>query len=119
MELSRENILELKVFSNHLYEFKKGVLQMVLYTMSEKYRDYVMKRLQEQNIPFWILPAGKNTINLFFGKQECIDVIKVLINGSLSQLSPEKDFMLGSLLGYDVCAQCTRYCERLRERNAS
>lgn len=118
MELSKENILELKVFFNHIYEYKKGVRQMVLYTMSQKYESYAVNRLKEQGIAHYILPAGKNTINLFFGKCECIQVIKLLIDGSLSQLSPEKDFILGSLLGYDVCTQCTRYCEQLKRKSA-
>lgn len=40
-----------------------------------------------------------------------------MINRPLHQLSPEEDFMLGAMLGYDICAQCERYCE-LKERNA-
>jgi len=31
------NPVELKVFLNHIYELKKGVRQMVLYTTNRKY----------------------------------------------------------------------------------
>ena len=31
---------------------------------------------------------------------------------SCPTLSPEEDFILGAMLGYDICAQCERYCER-------
>lgn len=27
-------------------------------------------------------------------------------------LTPEEDFILGAMLGYDICAQCERYCKR-------
>ncbi len=30
----------------------------------------------------------------------------------LNQLTPEEDFILGTMLGYDLCAQCERFCER-------
>ena len=35
-----------------------------------------------------------------------------MVNKPLSQLTPEEDFILGAMLGYDICAQCERYCER-------
>ena len=30
---------DMKVLLNHIYEFKKGVRQMVLYTFNKKYQD--------------------------------------------------------------------------------
>ena len=30
----------------------------------------------------------------------------------LQLLSPEEDFILGALLGYDICMQCERFCKR-------
>ena len=44
------NPVELKVFLNHIYEFKKGVRQMVLYTTNRKYEDFAVKRLTNQKI---------------------------------------------------------------------
>ena len=36
----------------------------------------------------------------------------MIVTRPLNLLTPEEDFMLGAMLGYDICAQCERYCER-------
>lgn len=107
--------VDLKVFSNHIYEFKKGVRQMVLYTMNKKYEESAVSRLAKQNIPYFIQQVTKDKINLFFGQKECIMAIQKLITCPLNELSPEKDFILGAMLGYNICAQCERYCERINK----
>lgn len=112
METSTINPVELKVFLNHVYELKKGVRQMVLHTMNRKYEAFAVRRLTRQGIPFFIQPAGRNSVNLFFGKGECIEAIKHLVNCPLYELSPEKDFILGAMLGYNICDQCRRYCDQ-------
>ncbi len=104
--------VDMKVLSNHIYEYKKGVRQMVLYTFNKKYEDFALKRLERQHIDYIIQPVGNNRLNLFFGKKECLDAIRLMVNRPLNQLSPEEDFILGAMLGYDICAQCERYCER-------
>ncbi len=106
------NPVELKVFLNHVYEYKKGVRQMVLYTMNRKYEDFAVRRLRRQGIAFFMQPAGKNSVNLFFGKVECIEAIRHLVDCPLYELSPEKDFILGAMLGYNICEQCKRYCSQ-------
>ena len=106
------NPSELKVFLNHLYELKKGVRQMVLYTTNKKYEDFAVRRLKSQHIKFIIQSVDKERINLFFGKPECIEAIRVMVTRPLNMLSPEEDFILGAMLGYDICAQCKRYCDR-------
>lgn len=106
------NPVELKVFLNHIYEFKKGVRQMVLYTTNKKYKDFAIKRLTNQKINYVIQPVDNDRINLFFGRKECINAIRLLVTQPLNKLSPEQDFILGAMLGYDICMQCERYCER-------
>ena len=103
------NPVELKVFLNHIYELKKGVRQMVLYTTKRKYEDFAVKRLINQKINYIIQPVGNDKINLFFGRKECINAIRFLVNQPLNKLSPEQDFILGAMLGYDICVQCKRY----------
>lgn len=113
MQQTREIMpIDMKVLMNHIYEFKKGVRQMVLFTFNKKYEDFAIERLKHQNINYIIQPVGNNRMNLFFGKRECMDAIKLMVTRPLNQLTPEEDFMLGALLGYDICAQCERYCER-------
>lgn len=103
---------DLKVFLNHVYEYKKGVHRMVLYTVNRKYESFAVARLQSQSIDFLIQPASETCINLFFGRPECIQAIRHLTNRPLNLLSPEEDFILGAMLGYDICVQCERYCKR-------
>lgn len=121
MPLSSPDIhpAELKVFLNHVYEFKKGVRQMVLYTVNRKYEEFAIARLKSQKIEYLIQPVDKNKINLFFGKPECIHAIRCMVTRPLNQLTPEEDFILGAMLGYDICAQCERYCARKNKRTSA
>ena len=104
--------IDMKVLMNHIYEFKKGVRQMILFTFNKKYETFALERLKRQNIDYIIQPVGNDRLNQFFGKKECMDAVRVMVTRPLNQLTPEEDFMLGALLGYDICAQCERYCER-------
>ena len=55
---------------------------------------------------------GNDRLNLYFGREECLNAIRMMVTRSLNLLTPEEDFMLGAMLGYDICTQCERYCER-------
>lgn len=103
---------DMKVLMNHIYEYKKGVRQMVLFTFNKRYEDYATARLKRQNISYILQPVGNDRINLFFGRKQCLEAIRLVVTRPLSQLTPEEDFILGAMLGYDICAQCERYCER-------
>lgn len=46
------NPVDIKVFLNHIYEFKKGVRRMVLYTTNKRNEDFAVKRLVNQRIKF-------------------------------------------------------------------
>ena len=103
---------ELKVFLNHVYEYKKGVRNMVLYTTHKRHEEFAVERLNKQKIDYCIQPIGCDKINLFFGRRECIEVIQSLASRPLNQLTPEEDFTFGALLGNALCGQCLRYCKR-------
>lgn len=121
MTISSSDILpaDLKVFLNHVYEFKKGVRQMVLYTVNRKFEEFVTARLRSQKIEYLVQPIDKHKINLFFGRPECIHAIRCMVTRPLNQLTPEEDFILGAMLGYDICAQCERYCTRKSKSTTS
>ena len=104
--------IDMKVLMNHIYEYKKGVRNMVLFTFNKRYEEYALRRLERQGINYIVQPVGNDRLNLFFGKRECLDAIRMMVTRPLHQLSPEEDFILGAMLGYDICAQCERYCER-------
>lgn len=103
---------DMKVLMNHIYEYKKGVRQMVLFTFNKRYENHATARLKRQNISYILQPVGNDRINLFFGRKQCLEAIRLMVTRPLSQLTPEEDFILGAMLGYDICAQCERYCER-------
>lgn len=103
----------MRVLMNHIYEYKKGVRRLVLYTFNQKYVKYAVERLEHQGIEYIIAPLANDRVNLFFGRKECLDVIRMMaMDKPLNMLTPEEDFMLGTLLGYDVSLQCERYCSR-------
>ena len=104
--------VDLKVLMNHIYEYKKGVRRLVLYTFNRKYESFAITRLERQNIDYIIQPVGNDRLNLFFGKKECLDAIRMIVTKPLCQLTPEEDFILGAMLGYDICQQCKRYCNK-------
>lgn len=90
----------------------KGVRRMVLFTCNKKYGDQAVQRLESQGIPYILQPVGRQNVNVYFGRRECMEAIKLIVTRPLNQLSPEEDFILGAMLGYDICAQCERYCKR-------
>ena len=104
--------IDMKVLMNHIYEYQKGVRQMVLFTMNKRYEPFALQRLDHLGIAHVVQPVGKNTVNLYFGRRECLEAIRLIVTRPLNELSPEEDFILGAMLGYDICAQCQRYCER-------
>ena len=54
-------------------------------------------------------------VNLYFGEPSCLELVRTFVHKPLNRLTPEEDFMLGALLGYDLVRQCERYCRRRAE----
>lgn len=93
------NPVELKVFLNHIYEYKKGVRQMVLYTTNRKYEAFAVNRLKSQRIKFVIQPVDEERINLFFGKAECINAIRADGNPPFKSAYARRRLYSGSYAG--------------------
>lgn len=102
----------LQVLMNHIYELQKGVRQMVLFTCNKKYGEQAIERLERQGIPYMVQPAGEQNLNVYFGRSECLEAIRLIVTRPLNLLTPEEDFILGAMLGYDIRVQCERYCKR-------
>ncbi|MCD8318608.1 MAG: DUF2023 family protein [Paraprevotella sp.] len=102
----------MRVFANHIYEYKKGVRRMILFTVNNRYVPEAVLRLKNEDIAFQLQEVGNGRTNIFFGRDECIEVVRRMITRPLQQLSPEEDFILGAMLGYDICMQCERFCKR-------
>ena len=105
----------MKVLAHHIYEYKKGLRQLILHTLHSKYRFEAEARLRLAGIDFLTRQVSPEKINIFFGAKECIEVMKHIGDKPFNEYTPEEDFILGVLLGYDKIQECNRYlrlCEK-------
>lgn len=100
-----------KVFYHHVYEYRKGLRSLVLHTIDAKYQPFIEERLSQAGISYEIYKLRKN-MNVFFGADTCVEVIRRIGKSNLSDYTPEEDFILGTMLGYDRLGQCERYLQR-------
>ncbi len=100
------------VLTHHIQEYKKGLRTLVLHTASATNRTAIEKRLNWAMIDYYIQEVNEKKINVFFGDTICIAVIKQIHFTSLSNLTDEEDFILGTMLGYARLKQCERYLKR-------
>ncbi|MEC9490281.1 MAG: DUF2023 family protein [Halanaerobiales bacterium] len=106
----------MKVFCHHLYEYEKGLRNLILHTAEIKNQDFMIKKLESKNITYVIYQVSSQKINIIFGDQNCVDVIKEIGKKNLKDYTDEEDFMLGIMLGYDRLKQCERYLKRKVEK---
>ena len=103
---------EHRVFAHHLYEYEKGLRNLVLLTASTSNKDAVKQRLQARNTDYYIQEVNGTKINVFFGDSMCVDIVRRMNFKSLSDLTAEEDFILGVMLGYARLKQCERYLKK-------
>ena len=103
-----QRVADLRVFHHHIYEFKKGIRNLILTTEKSKYKENIVQRLNQENIDYVIHDIDPNKINVYFGSKACVDVVRTF-SPRLNELTAEQDFMLGIMLGYDRVRQCERY----------
>lgn len=102
----------MKVFCHHIYEYQKGLRNLVLHTLPKTQQCAAEDRLQKLQIDYKIQIVSENKINIFFGAPECVAVIQQFADKPLHEFSPEEDFILGIMLGYSRLQQCQRYLKR-------
>ncbi|MDU1889264.1 MAG: DUF2023 family protein [Dysgonomonas sp.] len=108
----------MRVFYHLVYEFKKGIRDLILCTLPANAEEQVRHRLEKNAISYKIERIKNGNINVFFGKDECLTVVsKICNNKPLNKLTPEEDFILGILLGYSISEQCSRYCKKQKDVN--
>jgi len=103
---------EMQILLHHVYEYNKGLRNLVLHTMSanEQYKTEAL--LTRKGISYFIVRVTSMKINVFFGKAQCVNIIESFGEKSLSDFTDEEDFILGTMLGYDGTQQCDRYIKR-------
>ena len=104
----------MKIFIHHIYELKKGLRRLVLHTCSSSDLPVIERKLQREGISYLIDRVSNTKFNVFFGDETCINVLKEFSTLALYQLSDQEDFILGTLLGYDLRIQCLRFLERVK-----
>jgi hypothetical protein len=106
------------VFTHHIYEFRKGLRNLVLHTMSGEEREWACRTLERKGIAYQMYPLDSGAVNVFFGATDCVEVVRAIGKPSLSDYTPEEDFILGTMLGYDRLLQCRRYLRFLKGAQA-
>lgn len=105
---------QIGIFLHHIYAFKKGVRNLVLHTIRKKHESFAVRRLQNQQLSYWVQQVCGHTDNLYVGKKGCMNAIRMFIDRPLNQLTPGKDIILGPMLGYDMSQQYKRFCDKKR-----
>jgi hypothetical protein len=104
----------LAMLPHYLYEFRKGVRQLFLLTMTLTEAQAVQKRLLRERVAMHIQDVSEQKLNLYFGQARFVEIARRLAVRPLNELTPEEDFMLGILLGYERGQQCRRYLGKIR-----
>ncbi len=100
------------VFHHHIYEYQKGLRNLVLFTCDKKEIEYVSFKLTKCSIDYVVYHVGVDRANVFFGDETCLEVIRRIGKADLVSYTDEEDFILGIMLGYCRSIQCRRYLKR-------
>ncbi|MCT4613952.1 MAG: DUF2023 family protein [Marinifilaceae bacterium] len=110
---------DIQVLTHHIYEYHKGLRDLVLHTMHSNGAGMAETILKNKGIPYRIEYVSNKKVNIFFGKPECIKIVESFGEKPLNQFSDEEDFILGIMLGYDRSKQCDRYLKRKKNWNVA
>ncbi|MDR1877940.1 MAG: DUF2023 family protein [Bacteroidales bacterium] len=108
----------MEVLIHHIYEYKKGLRHLVLHTLDASLLHKAELKLQQQGIDYIVRYVTCSKINLFFGNKDCIRIVDKIGDKTLNEYTPEEDFVLGTMLGYDRLQQCKRYLKRKETFNS-
>lgn len=100
------------VLAHLIYEYHKKLRSLALYTFPASDKIQVECKLRGKHIDYVLQEVTPDKYNVFFGEPACVDVIRLIGNKPLNLYTPEEDFMLGIMLGYDRLDQCRRYRQR-------
>lgn len=103
---------DLQIFLHHIYEYEKGVRNLILHTLPGNFKEFVISKLEDKGIAYTIHQLKNGSINVYFGADLCIETIDSIGKKNLTEYSREEDFILGIMLGYDRMRQCERYIKR-------
>ncbi len=85
-----------------------------MHTMDHAELDAAEFMLKQKGMDYHLEVVNPRKVNLYFGNPNCVEVIRSFGKKSLSEYSPEEDFILGIMLGYDRNQQCVRYIKKIK-----
>lgn len=97
------------VFHHHLYEYEKGLRRLILHTTGRDALPVMTEKLERSGVAYEVSPLGMRRANIFFGDEACVEIVRTIGKPSLTEYTPEEDFILGIMLGYCRRQQCDRY----------
>ena len=103
----------MELFKNLIYEYKKGMRDLSLYTCETKDINDYINLLQQLKIAYTRIDLKDNKTNIFFGNQDCLEILKHFSSKNLDELSPQEDFILGIMLGYSRNEQYNRILSKI------
>ncbi len=104
----------IEVFHHLLYDISRGLRDLALYTIHPEDQNMIEAELLREGVAYMFRPIEDGRVNVYFGHQACIDVVQTFEGCPHCQHTPEQDFILGIMLGYDRTRQCERFLERRR-----
>lgn len=103
----------MKVLIHHIYEYRKGLRSLVMHTLPDSLAEAATTKLRHFGIEYHLQQCLSGKVNIYFGKPECVAVVRRITHSrKLVEMTPEEDFMLGSMLGYGMQLQCERYLKK-------
>lgn len=109
----------MKVFLHHIYEYKKGLRNLILHTTEKKHEIFIINKLSQYRLAYLITEVNEQKINVFFGNPSCIKILENFGNKPLHKFTDEEDFILGIMLGYCRRIQCERYLKKKQKKHIS
>ncbi len=102
----------MELFKNLIYEYKKGMRDLALYTCAEGDKQDYKNLLELTKTPYCIYELENCKVNIFLGNPKCLEILSKFSNTNLSKITPEEDFILGIMLGYSREEQYSRILGR-------
>lgn len=99
----------MQILVNSIYELNKGVRHLFLLTAGRADLPRIRNRLEIEGVDYFVQDINATKCNVFFGKAALVRTARHIAGKPLNKMSPEEDFMLGTLLSYDKERQCERY----------
>lgn len=103
----------MELFKNLIYEHKKGMRDLALYTCKKEKIKYFEKLLHLTKTNYKIMHLPPNKYNIFFGNKECLNILENFSSENLNKLTPQEDFILGIMLGYSRNEQYARFLKKI------